>query len=89
MLEAGNVSKLHPEKEEEIAALMPKSSWVDFNKITAYKIEKGHIISILDKEYNIIVADQIDSTSDEQEGFFFIIRFRIIWQYSNKPAHGK
>ncbi|UVP09554.1 hypothetical protein NXW52_16790 [Bacteroides ovatus] len=49
MLEAGNVSKLHPEKEEEIAALMPKSSWVDFNKITAYKIEKGHIISILDK----------------------------------------
>ncbi len=33
MLEAGNVSKLPPEKEEEIAALMPKSSWVDFNKI--------------------------------------------------------
>ena len=70
MLEAGNVSKLHPEKEEEIAALMPKSSWVDFNKITAYKIEKGHIISILDKEYNIIVADQIDSTSDEQGRIF-------------------
>ena len=66
----GNVSKLHPEKEEEIAALIPKSSWVDFNKITAYKIEKGHIISILDKEYNIIVADQIDSTSDEQGRIF-------------------
>jgi|MGYP000290405157 hypothetical protein len=49
---------------------MPKSSWVDFNKITAYKIEKGHIISILDKEYNIIVADQIDSTSDEQGRIF-------------------
>ena len=60
MLEAGNVSKLHPEKEEEIAALMPKSSWVDFNKITAYKIEKGHII----------FADQIDSTSDEQGRIF-------------------
>lgn len=70
MIEAGNVSKLHPEKEEEIAVLMPKSSWVDFNKITAYKIEKGHIISILDEEYNIIVADQIDSTSDEQGRIF-------------------
>ena len=49
---------------------MPKSSWVDFNKITAYKIEKVHIISILDKEYNIIFADQIDSTSDEQGRIF-------------------
>ena len=70
MLEAGNVSKLHPEKEEEIAALMPKSSWVDFNKITAYKIEKGHIISILDKEYIIIVADQIDSTTEKQKKIY-------------------
>lgn len=70
MIEAGNVFKAHPEKEKEIAALIPQEMWVDFNRITAYKIENGTIISILDEEYNIIVADQIDATSDEQGRIF-------------------
>lgn len=70
MIEAGNVFKTHPEKEKEITALIPKEMWVDFNRITAYKIENGTIISILDEEYNIIVADQIDATSDEQGRIF-------------------
>lgn len=70
MIEAGNVFKARPEKEKEIAALIPHEMWVDFNRITAYKIENGTIISILDEEYNIIVADQIDATSDEQGRIF-------------------
>ncbi|WP_287666166.1 hypothetical protein [Bacteroides sp.] len=70
MIEADNVSKLHPEKETEITTLVPKKSWGDFNRITAYKIENGNVISILDKEFNIVVADQIDATSDEQGWIF-------------------
>lgn len=70
MIEAGNILKLHPEKEEEIAAFIPKECWVDFDRLTAYKIENGTIISILDEEFAIIVADQIDATSDEQSRIF-------------------
>lgn len=70
MIEAGNILKAHPEKEEKIAAVLPKEYWVDCDKITAYKIENGTIISILDEEFNIIVADQIDATSDEQSRIF-------------------
>lgn len=70
MIEANNVLKLHPEKEEEITSLIPKNDFVDFDKVTAYKIENGNVISILDNEYKMIVADQIDAISDKEGRIF-------------------
>lgn len=70
MIEASNVLKLHPEKEAEITMLIPKECLIDYDKVTAYKIENGNIISILDEEYHIIVADQIDAISDKEGRIF-------------------
>lgn len=70
MIEAYNILKWHPEKEDEITALIPKKYWIDFDKISAYKIEKGNVISILDEEYRLIVADQIDAISDQESRIF-------------------
>lgn len=70
MIEASNVLKLHPEKEEEITALVPKEYLIDFDKVTAYKIENGTVVSILDEEYRMIVADQIDAISDKEGRIF-------------------
>lgn len=70
MIEASNVLKLHPEKEPEVTSLVPKECFIDFDKVTAYKIENGRIISILDEEYRIIVADQIDAISDKEGKIF-------------------
>ena len=36
----------------------------------AYKIEGGEVLSILDKEYRLIVADQIDSVADQESRIF-------------------
>lgn len=70
MIEANNVFKLHPGKEKEITALVPKNDFVDFDKVSAYKIENGNVISILDDEYKMIVADQIDAISDKEGRIF-------------------
>lgn len=70
MILADNVLKTHPEKENEITALVPRDCMVDFNNVAAYKIDNGYVVSILDEEYSIIVADQIDSISDKESRIF-------------------
>lgn len=70
MIEASNVLKMHPNKEEEVVALSPKECILDFDTVTAYKIQDGNVVSILDEEYHLIVADQIDAISDKEGRIF-------------------
>lgn len=70
LIEANNVLKLHPEKEDEIAALIPKECMMDFDNVGAYKIEDGEILSIMNSEYHLVVADKIDEISDRESRIF-------------------
>lgn len=70
LIEAGNVLKLHPDKKEEISTLIPEACLIDFDNISAYKIEKGEVFSIMDNEYHLITADKIDEISDKESRVF-------------------
>lgn len=70
LIEADNVLKNNPQKAEEVYKLIPKECILPFENVEAYKIENGKVISILDKEYHLIVADQIDSVADDESRIF-------------------
>lgn len=70
LIEAHNVLKAAPSKAEKVYKLIPEECILDFDKVGAYKIENGEVISILDKEYNLIIADQIDSVADHESRIF-------------------
>lgn len=70
MIEASNVLRVHPDKKEEVTKLVPEDCIMDFDNVTAYKIEEGTVVSVLDAEYQLIVADKIDSISDKESRVF-------------------
>lgn len=70
LIEANHVLKLHPEKEKEVTKLIPKECMLDFDNVAAYKIENGEVVSIMDNEYRLIVADKIDEISDKESRIF-------------------
>lgn len=70
MIEASNVLKAHPDKKEEVVQLIPENCILDYDNVTAYKIEEGNVVSILDAEYRLIVADKIDVISDQESRIF-------------------
>ncbi len=70
LIEAGNVVRLHPEKKEEVIKWVPENCIIDFDKVSAYKMENGEVISVLDEEYRLIVADKIDTISDKESRIF-------------------
>lgn len=70
LIEAGNVLNLHPEKKEEVIKWVPENCIIDFDKVSAYKMENGEVISVLDEEYRLIVADKIDTISDRESRIF-------------------
>lgn len=70
LIEAGNVLKMHPEKKEEVKKWVPEDCIMDFDKVSAYKMENGKVISILDEEYRLVVADKIDTISDRESRIF-------------------
>lgn len=70
LIEANNVLISNPSKAEEVYKLVPEDCILNFENIGAYKIESGEVISILDEEYRLIVADQIDSVADYESRIF-------------------
>lgn len=56
--------------EKKIKELVPKKNWLDIKNFQAFKIKNGYIQSIIDKETNLILADEIDEVSDEIGAIF-------------------
>ena len=70
LIEAHNALISTPSKAEEIYKLVPKECILNFENVGAYKIENGKVASILDEEYRLIIADQIDSVADQESQIF-------------------
>lgn len=70
LIEANNVLKSNPSKIGEVYNIIPPKCILDFDNVGAYKIENGEVKSILDQEYHLIVADQIDSVADHESEIF-------------------
>lgn len=70
LIEAHNALISNPSKAEEIYKLVPKECILNFENVGAYKIENGKVASILDEEYRLIIADQIDSVADQESQIF-------------------
>ena len=70
LIEADNVLKADISKAEEVYRLIPRECVLNFDNVGAYKIENGVVLSILDNEYQLIVADQIDAVADRESQIF-------------------
>jgi predicted ATPase len=69
LIQAGILQKKflseNPEKLEALYKIVPKEQMIDPEKVAAYTLENGKLISLLDKKYQIMNADSIDDVSDE------------------------
>jgi predicted ATPase len=57
--------KLSPEKLKKLYKIVPENQIIDPDKVRAYTLEDGKLISLLDNEYKIINANTIDDVSNE------------------------
>ena len=65
LLEASAIFTKKPELKQEIEKILPKEYWLSIQNFNAYKVKDGKVISIIDKETNLILADEIDEVSEE------------------------
>lgn len=65
LLEASAIFTKKPELKEELENILPKKYWLSIQNFNAYKVKDGEVISIIDKETNLILADEIDEVSEE------------------------
>lgn len=65
LIVAGTLAEENPALAQEIAAIIPQESWIKYDDVSAYVLENGTARSILDPEWKAIVADEIDSASEE------------------------
>ncbi|HYV95040.1 MAG TPA: AAA family ATPase [Chitinophagales bacterium] len=65
LLQASNASKTHPEAEGQIEKVIARECWIDFDEVTAYYVEAGKTVPILDKKNRSIAANKIDKVSEE------------------------
>jgi predicted ATPase len=65
MLEAGRLAKSSPNKADEISRIIPKKCWLSTDDVTAYYLCNGTARNIIDEEYNIISADDLDNISNK------------------------
>lgn len=67
LIQAGNVLSSLTEKKnhlkESLFKLVPESQIIKFNDVTAYMVNNGKVERILDKELNILNANEIDRIS--------------------------
>lgn len=62
---AGTLAQEKSELSDEIAAIIPRESWINYEDVSAYILENGTARSILDPEWKAIVADEIDQASED------------------------
>lgn len=65
LIQSHNTYELKPNLEEEISKVINKIFWVKFKDVSAYYLNNGKCIDILDADSNLINTDFIDEISNE------------------------
>jgi predicted ATPase len=64
LIKAGNIAEENPGLKDAVCKEIPESMHIDIERFSAYSLENGKAVSIIDKETNLINADAIDSVSE-------------------------
>ena len=64
LIQAGTLAASKPELADKIDKIIPKDSWINFKDVSAYSLKSGTAHSILDQEWQAILAEEIDGASD-------------------------
>lgn len=70
LLLAYEVANKNPDLKEKVKTIIPNKFWLDINNFNAFKVENGKVFSIVDKETNLILAENIDEVSEEIGNIF-------------------
>ncbi|MFM2375492.1 MAG: hypothetical protein RLZZ165_589 [Bacteroidota bacterium] len=65
LVQAHNAYRAHPEKAADIEAIIPKSQWLDFDKVSCYFVDQGTCTSTLNPELRTLGSSAIDDASIE------------------------
>ena len=65
LVKAGKVGAQSTKKHTSVAEVIPEKYWINEGDFTAYKIEKGKLVSIFDKETGQIDGDYLDDVSSD------------------------
>ncbi|MCY7352889.1 MAG: ATP-binding protein [Cytophagaceae bacterium] len=68
LLLAYSVWQKHPEREADIAAIVPRESWLNPEEFAAYYVADGTVRSITDPETMLISDNELDGVSEDNAG---------------------
>ncbi len=69
-IQAKNVVNLHPESAEEVEKLVPSKYHLDYQDVAAYYVGGGTAKSIMNEEFQMIDANQLDDVSEQLGSVF-------------------
>jgi hypothetical protein len=64
LIKAGNIVKQNPALKDEVCKAIPESMHIDIDRFSAYSLENGKAVNIINAETNLINADAIDGVSE-------------------------
>lgn len=64
LIEAGNVYANKPQVKDKLFSIIPESQIVRFQDVSAYAIRNGRAVSLMNDEYSLIDANELDAVSD-------------------------
>jgi predicted ATP-dependent endonuclease of OLD family len=64
LIKAGNIVKQKPALKDAVCKAIPESMHIDIDRFSAYSLENGKAVNIIDAETNLINADAIDGVSE-------------------------
>lgn len=75
LLYAYQVAEKHPDRKEEVAAIVPEASWIDPKEFACYQVENGGVQSLVNEELGLIDDNGLDNLSgDAADAFDNLIR---------------
>ena len=69
-IQAKNVVNMHPESAEEVEKLVPSKYHLDYQDVAAYYVGGGTAKSIMNEEFQMIDANQLDDVSEQLGSVF-------------------
>lgn len=69
-LYAGSLIKRNLLTQNDFQEILPNTTAIHSNNLSAYKIENGYLTSIIDHEFDIIDSNEIDKASEHSQDIF-------------------
>jgi predicted ATPase len=75
LLYAHQVAEKHPDRAEDVAELVPRTSWINPKEFACYQVENGGVTSLVNEELGLIDDNGLDNLSgDAADAFDNLIR---------------